>query len=86
MSGLVLMGLATLVFMVAAAAIFASAVGALRFAGEALNKNRPGPQRALRAALAVLCFLGIFVAAGAGFLGITALMFDVFIQDDLPFS
>lgn len=86
MSGLALMGLATLVFLIAAAAIFACAVGMLKFLGAALNKNRPGPQRAVRAILALACFLGIFAAAAAGFIGITTLMFDVFVQDDLPFS
>jgi len=84
MNGLALMGLATLVFLIAAAAIFAATVGMLRFAGRAMNPNRTGGQRALYAALALLCFLGVFAAAAAGFAGIAALLFDVAVQDDLP--
>lgn len=83
MNGLMLMGLATLVFLVAGATMVAATVGTFRFAGSALNANRNGGQRALYGALALACFLGIFAAAAAGFLGIATLMYDVFIQDDL---
>lgn len=84
MNGLMLMGLATLVFLVAAAAIVLCAIGALRFIGAALNKNRPPAQRQLRAVLAALCLFGMVASAGAGFLGIASLMFEAAVQDDLP--
>jgi hypothetical protein len=84
MTSLMLMGVATLVFLVAAGAIFAAAVGAFRFFGRAMNANRPGGARALYGLLSVLCFFGIFVAAGAGFAGIATLVYDAAIRDELP--
>lgn len=83
MNGLMLMGLATLVFLLAAGAVLAAAIGMLRFAGRAFNRNNSSGARALYGALALACLVGIFAAVGAGFLGISTLMFDAMIQDDL---
>jgi hypothetical protein len=83
MNGLMLMGLATLVFLLAAGGVFAAALGVFRFAGRAVNRNNAAGARALYGALALACFAGIFAAVAAGFIGVTTLMFDAMIQDDL---
>ena len=65
----------TLIFLASLAGIVAGAVGALYFAGGALNHARPQAFRLNRALLAALCLCGIVASAGLGFAGIAAMMY-----------
>lgn len=63
------------VFVLALAGILAGAIGALFFAGGALNKARPREFRIRRGGLALLCLCGIVASAATGFVGIGAIMY-----------
>jgi hypothetical protein len=62
-----------LIFLAAAATIFACAMAGLGLLGGALNANRPAGQRRRRGFFAALAFLGCGASAAAGFVGISAL-------------
>jgi hypothetical protein len=75
MNGLVLMGGALAVFIVAALGILASAIAMFRMTGMAMNPKRPVAQRRVRGALAALSFGGIIASAVAGYVGIATLLY-----------
>jgi hypothetical protein len=75
MSGWTVIALAVLAFIAAAAGILAASIYALRFAGQAMNPQRPHRQRLVRAAGALICAGAVIAAAVAGFWAIEALMY-----------
>jgi hypothetical protein len=75
MDGLQVMGLALAIFLAAGAGIVAMSVFGLRLVGQALNPKRPQAQRVTRGLGAFACLLGLIASGGAGFLGISSLMF-----------
>jgi hypothetical protein len=66
-----------LIFLAAAAGIFACAFAGVNFLGGALNPNRPRASRIRRGALAGAALLGCAASAAAGFVGIAALWWAV---------
>lgn len=64
-----------LLYLVALAGVLLGALGALFFAGGALNSARPPAFRWTRAALALLCVCAIVASAALGFVGIGAIMY-----------
>jgi hypothetical protein len=75
--GLAALGAAVAVFLASAAAIAAASVQALQLAGRALNPRWTATARAQAAALAIVCLLGLIVAAAGGCLGIGALLYYI---------
>lgn len=65
----------TALYLLALAGVAACSFGVLFFAGGALNRARPGPQRVRQAGLAALCLCGIVACAALGFVGIPAILY-----------
>lgn len=65
----------TLLYMLALAGVVAGSLGAIYFAGGALNPARPAELRRRRGLLAALCVGGIVASAAAGFVAIPALLY-----------
>lgn len=65
----------TLLYMLAVAGVVAGSLGALFFAGGAMNQARPADMRRRRALLAALCVCGIVASAAAGFVGMPVIMY-----------
>lgn len=65
----------TLLYIAAVAGVAAGSMGALYFAGPALNRARPTSVRLRSAALSLLCLCGIVAAAAAGFVGAPAILY-----------
>lgn len=65
----------TTLFLLALAGVAAGSFGALFFAGGALNRARPRPQRLRQAGMAVLCLCGIVASAALGFVAIPAILY-----------
>ncbi len=63
------------VYLTALAGVVLGAMGALFFAGGALNRARPGDYRFRRGLYAVLCVCVIVASAALGFVGIGAIMY-----------
>jgi len=64
-----------LLYLLAIAGVVASSLGAIFFAGGALNRARPREYRVRRGIYSVLCVCGIVASAALGFVGIAALMY-----------
>lgn len=64
-----------LVYLAALAGIVLGAMGALFFAGGALNRARPRDFRLRRGLYAALCVCVIVASAALGFVGIAAIMY-----------
>lgn len=64
-----------LFYLIAIAGVVAGSLGAIFFAGGALNKARPREFRLQRALYAALCVCGIVASAALGFVGIAAIMY-----------
>ncbi len=64
-----------LVYMAALAGIVGGAMGALFFAGGAMNQARPRDFRVRRSVYAALCVCGIVASAALGFVGIATIMY-----------
>jgi hypothetical protein len=67
--------LQVLIYIAALAGIVAGAVGALFFAGGAMNRARPREFRVRRALYVVACLCGVFASAALGFVGIATIMY-----------
>lgn len=65
----------TLIFLLALAGVVAGSLGAIYFAGGALNRAHAQDLRRRRAILAALCVCGIVASAALGFVAIPALMY-----------
>ncbi|MDZ4691573.1 hypothetical protein [Terricaulis sp.] len=65
----------TLLYLLALAGVVAGSLGAIYFAGGAMNKARPLELRRRRWVLAVLCACGIVASAALGFVAIPALLY-----------
>ena len=65
----------TLLYILALAGVVAGSLGALYFAGGAMNAARPAELRRRRWAFAALCVCGIVASAAAGFVAIPALLY-----------
>lgn len=63
------------VFLLALAGIAACSLGLIYFAGRAMNPARTGDFRVRQGILASLCLCGIVASAGAGFVGVGAIMY-----------
>lgn len=64
-----------LLYMLAVGGVVAGALGAINFAGGAMNRARAPELRRRRWALAALCVCGIVASAALGFLGIPTLLY-----------
>ncbi|MBY0565350.1 MAG: hypothetical protein K2P58_14365 [Hyphomonadaceae bacterium] len=64
-----------LLYFAALAGVVAGALGALFFAGGALNPARPRALRVRRGVLAFLCLCGIVASATLGFVGLPAILY-----------
>lgn len=64
-----------LLYFLALAGVVCGALGAIYFAGGAMNAARPLEVRRRRWVLAALCACGIVVSAALGFVGIPALLY-----------
>lgn len=64
-----------LLYLTAIAGVVAGSLGAVFFAGGALNRARPRDYRLRRGVYAALCVCGIVASAALGFVGIAALMY-----------
>ncbi len=64
-----------LLYLAALAGVVAGSLGAIFFAGGALNRARPREFRVRRGLYAALCLCGIVAAATLGFAGIPAIMY-----------
>jgi len=64
-----------LLYLLALAGVVAGSLGAIYFAGGAMNKARPLELRRRRWVLAVLCACGIVASAALGFVAIPALLY-----------
>lgn len=64
-----------LLYMLAVAGVVAGSLGALFFAGGAMNQARSPDMRRRRAVLAALCVCGIVASAAAGFVGMPVIMY-----------
>ncbi len=62
-------------YVAAVAGVVAGALGALFFAGGALNPARPKEFRIRRGVYAALCLCGIVASATLGFVGIASIMY-----------
>lgn len=67
--------LQVLIYVAAVAGIIAGALGALFFAGGAMNRARPRAFRTRRAVYAGLCACGVVASAALGFVGVAAIMY-----------
>ena len=65
----------TLLYLLALAGVVAGSLGAIFFAGGAMNKARPVELRRRRWVLAALCACGIVASAALGFVAIPALLY-----------
>jgi hypothetical protein len=65
----------TLLYLLALAGVVAGSLGAIYFAGGAMNKARPLELRRRRWLLAALCACGIVASAALGFVAIPALLY-----------
>lgn len=65
----------TLLYLLALAGVVAGSLGAIYFAGGAMNKARPVELRRRRWVLAALCACGIVASAALGFVAIPALLY-----------
>jgi hypothetical protein len=65
----------TVLFMLALGGIAAGSVGAIYFAGGAMNRARPPELRRRRWLVAGLCVCGIVASAAAGFVGVPAILY-----------
>ncbi len=77
MAGLILSIGAIVIFVTTVVLVCFTTVLGFRCAGKVMNPNRPARSRLTHGAAAVASFLGVFVAAGAGFFGITALLYHL---------
>lgn len=64
-----------LLYLLAIAGVVAGSLGAIFFAGGALNRARPREYRVRRGIYAVLCVCGIVASATLGFVGIAAIVY-----------
>ncbi len=64
-----------LLYLLAIAGVVAGSLGAIFFAGGALNRARPCEYRVRRGIYAVLCVCGIVASATLGFVGIAAIVY-----------
>ena len=64
-----------LLYLAAIAGVVAGSLGAIFFAGGALNRARPREYRVRRGIYAVLCVCGIVASATLGFVGIAAIVY-----------
>ena len=62
-------------YIAAVAGVVAGTLGALFFAGGALNFARPRAMRVRRGLLALLCLCAIVAAATLGFVGVPAILY-----------
>ncbi len=62
-------------YLLAVAGVLAGTLGAIFFAGGAMNPGRPREVRRRRQLLAVLCVCGIVASAALGFVAIPALVY-----------
>lgn len=69
------LALQTLLYLAALAGIVACTMGAIFFAGGALNPARPLAMRVRRGVLAALCLCGIVASAALGFVGVAAILY-----------
>lgn len=67
--------LQVLLYLVAVAGVVAGSLGAIFFAGGALNRARPREYRVRRGIYAVLCVCGIVASATLGFVGLAAIVY-----------
>lgn len=67
--------LQVLLYLVAVAGVVAGSLGAIFFAGGALNRARPREYRVRRGLYAVLCACGIVASATLGFVGLAAIVY-----------
>lgn len=67
--------LQVLLYLVAVAGVVAGSLGAIFFAGGALNRARPREYRVRRGVYAVLCVCGIVASATLGFVGLAAIVY-----------
>lgn len=67
--------LQSILYMAAVAGIVAGTLGAIFFAGGALNRARPPDMRRRRGVLAALCLCGIVASAALGFVAIPAILY-----------
>lgn len=65
----------TLLYLLAVAGIIAGSLGAIYFAGAALNRARDAPYRRRHAFLAAACVCGIVASAALGFVGVPAILY-----------
>lgn len=65
----------TALYLLALAGVVAGSLGALYFAGGAMNRARALEVRRRRWILAALCVCGIVASAALGFVGIPALLY-----------
>jgi hypothetical protein len=64
-----------LLYLAAVAGVVAGSLGAIFFAGGALNQARPREYRVRRGIYAVLCVCGIVASATLGFVGLAAIVY-----------
>lgn len=64
-----------LLYLLAIAGVVAGSLGAIFFAGGALNRARPREYRVRRGIYAVLCVCGIVASATLGFVGLAAIVY-----------
>lgn len=64
-----------LLYLLAIAGVVAGSLGAIFFAGGALNRARPRQYRVCRGVYAALCVCGIVASATLGFVGIAAIVY-----------
>ena len=62
-------------YLVAVAGVVTGSLGAIFFAGGALNQARPRQYRVRRGIYAVLCVCGIVASATLGFVGLAAIVY-----------
>lgn len=65
----------TALYVLALAGVVVCSLGVLYFAGGALNRARPEPDRLRQGLLAALCLCGIVASAALGFVGIPAILY-----------
>ncbi len=65
----------TLLYLLALAGVVAGTLGAIFYAGGAMNRARPAELRRRRWILAALCACGIVASAALGFVAIPALLY-----------
>jgi hypothetical protein len=65
----------TVLFMLAVAGVVVGTLGAIFFAGGAMNKARSPEMRRRRGLLAALCACGIVASAALGFVAIPAILY-----------